>query len=63
MNDIIFENLVRILKMGKQIIVFMHKRAETYNTAIELIEILKTRVQHKELFMGDVNYKVKKEVD
>ena len=41
MNEIIFENLVRILKMGKQIIIFAHKRAETYSTAVELIEILK----------------------
>jgi hypothetical protein len=43
MNEIIFENLVRILEMGKQIIIFAHKRAETYTTAMELIEILKTR--------------------
>jgi len=41
MNDIIFENIVRILKMGKQCIIFAHKRAETYSTAVELIEILK----------------------
>jgi len=42
MNDIIFENLLRILRMGKQIIIFVHQRAATYNTATELIEILKT---------------------
>jgi replicative superfamily II helicase len=42
MNEIIFDNLVRVLGMGKQIIIFVHQRAATYNTATELIEILKT---------------------
>jgi len=40
MNDIIFENVTRMLAMGKQVIIFAHKRAETYNTAMELKEII-----------------------
>lgn len=43
MNDIIFENLLRIIGMGKQVIIFAHKRAETYNTAMEIIEMIKKR--------------------
>jgi replicative superfamily II helicase len=50
MNDIIFDNMVRILQMGKQMIIFAHKRAETYTTAMELIEILKSRPKFLELF-------------
>jgi len=64
MNDIIFDNLVRILKMQKQIIIFMHKRAETYNTAVELCDILQSKGERfKHLFDCENSWKVKKEVD
>jgi hypothetical protein len=56
MNEIIFENMVRILQMGKQMIIFAHKRAETYTTAIELIEILKSRPKFLELFNCESKY-------
>ena len=49
--------------MGKQIIIFMHKRAETYNTAIELVELLKQRTKYLHLFDCENSYKIKKEVD
>ena len=46
--------MIRILKMEKQIIIFCHKRAETYNTAKELIEILKTKGKKTlDLFTSD----------
>ena len=42
----------------------MHKRAETYNTAVELVEILKTKgTKYNSLFECSEKYKVKKEVD
>ena len=51
MNDIIYENVVRMLKMGKQVIIFAHKRGETYTTALELIEFLKEQgSDDRELF-------------
>ena len=56
MNEIIFENMVRILQMGKQMIIFAHKRAETYTTAIELIEILKSRPKYHDLFNCESKY-------
>ena len=62
MNDIIFENLLRILRMGKQIIIFVHQRAATYNTAIELIEILKTQQGHLHLFECPDKHRVAREV-
>lgn len=63
MNDVIFENLVRILRMGKQIIIFMHKRGETYSTAMELVEILKTKGKnYMHLFDCENSYKRQKEV-
>lgn len=43
MNDIIYSNLKRMLRMGKQAIIFAHKRAETYTTALELMDIIKER--------------------
>jgi replicative superfamily II helicase len=49
--------------MGKQIIIFMHKRAETYTTAQELVEILKQRQKYTHLFDCENSYKRKKEVD
>jgi replicative superfamily II helicase len=62
MNEIIFENIVRILKMGKQCIIFAHKRAETYSTAVELIEILKQRNKYLSLFDCENSYRAKKDV-
>ena len=44
MNDIIYDNLRRILRMGKQVIIFVHRRAETVSAAEELIDIIKTKV-------------------
>ena len=63
MNDIIFTNLVRILRMGKQVIIFVHQRAATYNTAMELIEILRGEPRAKELFECPNKGLVKREVD
>ena len=62
MNEIIFDNLLRILAMGKQIIIFLHQRAATYNTAMELIEILKTQHRHLPLFECADKQKVMREV-
>ena len=62
MNEIIYMNLKRILKMGKQVIVFVHKRAETVSTAKELIEILKKRPNDLNLFDCDTSYSMKTEV-
>lgn len=63
MNDIIYENLIRMLKMGKQAIIFAHKRAETFSTALEIIELLKDSPKDRELFECMDSWKVKKEVD
>jgi replicative superfamily II helicase len=63
MNDIIFDNIVRVLKMGKQMIIFMHKRAETYSTAMELIEILKQKNKYLHLFDCENSWRAKKDVD
>ena len=63
MNDIIFSNLVRILGMGKQIIIFVHQRAATYSTAMELIEILKEQPKHARLFECENKKMVQREVD
>lgn len=62
MNDIIYANLKRILRMGKQVIIFVHKRAETHNTAKELIELLKKRPNDMYLFDCEKSYMVKTEV-
>ena len=62
MNEIIFENLVRILEMGKQIIIFAHKRAETYTTAMELIDILKQRTKYLHLFDCESKHMIQKHV-
>lgn len=63
MNDIIFENLCRVLNMGKQVIIFVHQRAATYNTATEIIEILKLKPSMQHLFDCENSYKIKNEVD
>jgi replicative superfamily II helicase len=65
MNEIIYENMMRILKMGKQIIIFCHKRAETYSTATEIVDLMKEKnvfERHRDLFIGD-QHGVKREVD
>lgn len=62
MNDIIYTNLKRILGMGKQVIIFVHKRAETHNTAKELIEILKARPSDMHLFDCEKSYTRKMDV-
>lgn len=62
MNDIVYDELKRILKMGKQVIIFVHKRAETISTAKELIEMLKSRPNDMHLFDCESSYKMKSEV-
>jgi len=56
MNDIIYTELKRILRMGKQVIIFVHKRAETHTTAKELIEILRKRPSEMHLFDCERSY-------
>lgn len=63
MNDIIYTNVKRMLKMGKQVIIFAHKRAETYTTALELIEIIKEKSNDRSLFECDDSWKAKRDVD
>ena len=63
MNEIIFENLLRILRMGKQCIIFVHQRAATYNTAMELIEIIKSRSNITHLFDCQDAWKAEREVN
>ena len=63
MNDIIYTNVKRILKMGKQAIIFAHKRGETYSTALELIELIKANPNDRRLFECDDSWKVKREVE
>lgn len=48
--------------MGKQVIIFVHRRAETFSTATELIEILKSKPNDFYLFDCEYSYKVKPEV-
>lgn len=48
--------------MGKQVIIFVHRRAETFSTATELIEILKTKPNDMNLFDCERSYTVKTEV-
>lgn len=62
MNDIIYSELKRILKMGKQVIIFVHKRAETHSTAKELIEILSKRSHDRALFECERSHTMKTEV-
>ena len=50
MNDIAYQNIVRCLKMGKQVLVFVHKRNATVKTAEELIEILGMNPKDRALF-------------
>ena len=62
MNDIIYDNIKRMITMGKQVIIFSHKRAETYTTSLELIELLKERGKDMHLFDCEDSWKVKGEV-
>lgn len=59
MNDIIYDDLKRILKMGKQVIIFVHRRAETVSAAEEMIEILKKKQADMYLFDCDKSYSIK----
>ena len=63
MNDIIYTNLKRMLKMGKQAIIFAHKRGETYSTALEMIDLIKEKASDAQLFESDDSWKVKREVE
>jgi replicative superfamily II helicase len=63
MNDIIYNELIRIIKMGKQVIIFVHRRAETVSAAEELIDIIKANPKHQHLFDCENSHKIKKEVD
>ena len=49
--------------MGKQAIIFAHKRGETYSTALELIELIKANPNDRHLFECDDSWKVKREVE
>jgi replicative superfamily II helicase len=62
MNEILYNNLKRCLKMNKQVIIFCHKRAETFNTAKELIEIINKKPNDRHLFDCDSSYTRKKDV-
>ena len=48
--------------MGKQVIIFVHKRAETVSTAKEIIEILSKKPNDMPLFECERSYIVKPEV-
>lgn len=63
MNDIIYENLKRMLSMGKQVIIFAHKRGDTYTTAMELIDMIKDKKADADLYECENSWKVKKDVD
>jgi replicative superfamily II helicase len=64
MNEIIYTNIKRILRMegNKQVIIFAHKRSETYTTALELIEIIKERSGDAHLFDCENSWKSQNEV-
>ena len=65
MNDLIYTNIKRILRMegNKQAIIFCHKRGETASTALELIEILKESSGDAHLFDCEGAWQAKKDVD
>lgn len=62
MNAIIYDNLKRILRMGKQVIIFVHRRAETVSAAEELIDMIKANPKDMHLFDCDKSYTIKGEV-
>jgi activating signal cointegrator complex subunit 3 len=63
MNDIIYHELIRILKLGKQVIIFVHRRAETVSAAEELIDLIKANPKDQYLFDCENSHRIKKEVD
>jgi replicative superfamily II helicase len=63
MNEITFMNIVRCLKMGKQVLVFVHKRNDTFKTAKDLLKILQENQKHKELFECENRHKVNRDVE
>jgi len=62
MNDIIYKNLKRVLELGKQAIIFVHKRADTIGTAKELIELVRQRQRDQHLFDCEYAHRIKPEV-
>lgn len=62
MNEIIYTELKRILKMEKQVIIFVHRRAETVSAAEELIEIISKNPKDQYLFECENSHRSKKEV-
>jgi replicative superfamily II helicase len=62
MNAIIYENLRRILMIGKQVIIFVHRRAETVSTAEELIDVVKANPRDMHLFDCENSHRIKPEV-
>jgi len=62
MNTIIYDQLKRIITLGKQAIIFAHKRAETYTTALEIIEMLKEQSKDEHLYDCEDSWKSKAEV-
>jgi replicative superfamily II helicase len=62
MNEIIYDLLKRILKMGKQMIIFVHRRAETVSAAEELIEMISKKPNDMYLFDCERSYTMKQEV-
>jgi replicative superfamily II helicase len=63
MNSIIYDILKRMITMGKQVIIFAHKRAETYTTALEIIEMLKEKVKDEHLYDCEDSWKIKDQVN
>lgn len=63
MNEITYQNIVRCLKMGKQVLVFVHKRNATVSTAKDLIDILKMNPKDKDLFECESMHKVYRQVE
>lgn len=56
MNEIIYADLKRILRLGKQVIIFVHRRAETVSAAEELIEMLRKKPNDMYLFDCEKSY-------
>jgi len=63
MNEIAYLNIVRCLKMGKQVLVFVHKRNATVSTAEDLIEIIKQNPKDKGLFECENSHKMYRQVE
>lgn len=63
MNEITYQNIIRCLKMGKQVLVFVHKRNATVDTAKDLIEILRQNPKDKGLFECENSHRMNRQVD